>query len=455
VLNWTPVVIADFFLGTFFIVGGIWSLRTSENVKIRTIKYLKAVWITFAVYFYLQAISFLLLDLFWGRIYGIIGYVAMAFLIIAISYNYKDSLISIWLLVNIVFGFIAAYLAFTQPDAAKIEMVDGYYQVIWTGAFDLLATIIIIIFAFVYFLWIVITLLFSPYILRRYAFYYLIGGLFSMILSLIIYYFIESLFWTEISICFGLLICNYIIYKQPGILYILPFKAYRLTVFNKNGDILIKSVWSRTSSIDHIYDILKSTKSENLEKIKSSLYLPENNIGKSSNKFKLVGMIKDIKNPKGYKLSKDNNSKNIILEMRYPEILVYESKFIIVKFEVSKITTFLRDLVVQFSNEFDIEFREELENSIIEKEKYETGYQLINRYFYMFPSNIITSSKDSLLISPESFRIDKKLEKKISEIFPDENDFNFIKCEIQRAPKTTLKIVNKIWEEMQIEKERS
>ena len=79
-LNWTPVVIADFFLGTFFIVGGIWSLRTSENIKIKTIKYLKAVWLTFAVYFYLEAVSFLFLNLFLGLVYGLIGFAATSFL---------------------------------------------------------------------------------------------------------------------------------------------------------------------------------------------------------------------------------------------------------------------------------------------------------------------------------------------------------------------------------------
>ena len=101
-LNWTPVVIADFFLGTFFLVGGFWSLRTSENVKIKTIKYLKAVWLTLAIYFYLEAVSFLFLDLFWGRVYGIIGFIALAFLFVAISYNYKDSFFSVWLLIVII-----------------------------------------------------------------------------------------------------------------------------------------------------------------------------------------------------------------------------------------------------------------------------------------------------------------------------------------------------------------
>ncbi len=450
-LNWTPVVIADFFLGSFFLLGGLWSLRTSENVKIKTIKYLKAVWITLAIYFYMEAVSFLFLDLFWGRIYGIIGFVALAFLVIAISYNYKDSSISIWLLIVVVFGIIATYLAFTQPNAAKIEMRDGYYQVVWTGTFDLLATNIVPIFAIIYFIWVVITLVFSPFILRKYAFYYFVAIFFTTVIPVIIYYFIKSLFWTEICTGLGLLVCNYIIHKEPGILYILPFKPYRLTVLNKKGDILIKYVWSRTTLIDVIYDILASTESKNIEKTKKSLYLSEKKGGKLSIKIKLLEMIKEIKNPKGFKISYNNENKNTILEMKFPEILVNESQFIIVKFEVSKITKFLRDLIFQFSNEFEFQFREELKNSIIEKEKYERGYQFINQYFYMFPSNIIKSSKESLLISPESFLIEEELEKKIRLLFPEEEDFNFIKCEIQRAPEITLKTLNKIWEEKQNE----
>ncbi len=443
-LNWTPVVIADFFLGTFFLAGGLWSLRTSENVKIKTIKYLKAIWLTLAVYFYLEAVSFLFLDLFLGRIYALIGFAAMFFLIIAINYNYKDNFFSVWLLIVIIFGCIATYLAFTQPDAAKIEIVNGYYQVVWTGIFDILGKLIISLFAIVFFGWVVVTLLFSPYILRKYSFYFFIGAFITSIISLIIYYVLESLLWTEIFMCIGLICCNYIIYKEPGILYILPFKAYRLTVLNKNGDPLIKYVWSRTSSIDIIYDILKSTESKNLEKTRKHLFIPKMKIIS-----KLVGMIKEIKNPKGFKISQNKENENIILEMKFPEIIVFESQYIIIKFEVSKITKFLRDLIVQFSNEFEFQFRDELENSQIKIEKYERGYQFINKYFYMFPSNIITSSKESLLISSESFLIDEELEKRVRELFPKEEDYYFIKCELQRAPEITLKTINKLWEELQ------
>ena len=446
-LNWTPVVIVDFFLGTFFLVGGFWSLRTSENVRIKTIKYLKAVWITFAIYFYLEAVSFLFLDLFWGRIYALIGFIALAFLFVAISYNYKDSFFSVWLLIVIIFGCIATYLAFTQPNAAIIEKVDGYYKVSWTGTFDIIGQLILSLFAFVFFGWVVVTLLYSPYILRKYSIYFFIGAFITSIISQIIYYIIESLFWTEIIICIGLLCCNYVIHKEPGILYILPFKAYRITVLDKNGNILIKYVWSRTSSIDIIYNILLSTETKSLEKIKTNLYLSKMRDINSSKRLRLLRKIRESQNPKGFKISQDKENEKFMVEMKYPEVLVYESQLFIVKFEVSKITKFLRDLINQFSIEFEIEFRAELEHSSIEKEKYETGYQLIDKYFFMFPSNIITSSKDSFLISSESFRIDEELEEKIKTLFPEEEDFNFVKCELQRAPEITLKTINKIWEE--------
>jgi hypothetical protein len=247
--------------------------------------------------------------------------------------------------------------------------------------------------------------------------------------------------------CIGLLCCNYVIYKEPGILYILPFKAYRITVLDKNGNILIKYVWSRTSSIDIIYNILLSTETKSLEKIKTNLYLSKMRDINSSKRLRLLRKIRESQNPKGFKISQDKENEKFMVEMKYPEVLVYESQLFIVKFEVSKITKFLRDLINQFSIEFEIEFRDELEHSSIEKEKYETGYQLIDKYFFMFPSNIITSSKDSFLISSESFRIDEELEEKIKELFPEEEDFNFIKCEIQRAPEITLKTINKIWEE--------
>lgn len=140
-------------------------------------------WLTFAVYFYLEAVSFLFLNVFLGLVYGLIAFAAMSFLIIAISYNYKDRFFSVWLLIIIIFGCFATYLAFTQPDAAKIEMVNGYYQVVWTGTFDIIGQLILSLFAFVFFGWVVVTLLYSPYILRKYSIYFFIGAFITSMVS--------------------------------------------------------------------------------------------------------------------------------------------------------------------------------------------------------------------------------------------------------------------------------
>ena len=139
--------------------------------------------------------------------------------------------------------------------------------------------------------------------------------------------------------------------------------------------------------------------------------------------------------------------------MKYPEILIYEGRGIIVRFEVSKITHFLRDLIEQFTSEFEFQFGNELDKFAVEKEKHEEAYQLIEKYFFMFPSTIVTSPKESFLISSESFRIDEELETKIRELFPEEEDFNFVKDELQRAPEITLNSIDKILKEMQNEHE--
>ena len=452
-LNWTPLVIANIIHGSLVLVLGLWSLRYSENVKNKAINYLKATWITMAIIYYVHALSILFLDLFLGSIYGILGFVLMALLIIAISYNYRDRFLSIWLLIDILLGIIAVYVAFTQPDAVKIEMVDGYYRTIWTGNFQILSQLIIIGFSFTYLAWLGLTLFYSPYILRKYAFYMFFLVLIQLILSLFLFFYIEAIIWNIVIITIGLLIRSYIIHENPGLFYILPFKAYRLTVLNKNGDILIKYVWSRTSSIDLIYEILASTNSTTIEKMKNISMLSEESIEKSPRKLKLHDIVNELKYPKGYKFSHNRGNENITLEMKYPEILIYEGRSIIVKFEVSKITSFLRNLIEQFVNEFEIQFGEELDKFPVEKEKHEEAYQLIEKYFFMFPSTIVTSPKESFLISSESFRIDEELETKIRELFPEEEDFNFVKDELQRAPEITLNSINKIWKEMQNERE--
>ena len=452
-LNWTPIVIANFIQGSLIIVLGLWSLRYSESVKNKTIQYLKATWITLAIFYFMEALSFLYLDLFLGRIYGIIGFVLMALLIIAISYNYRDRFLSIWLLIDIAFGIIAIYLAFTQPNAAKIEIIDGYYRIVWTGFFEILATSIILVFSFSYLAWLAVTLFYSPYDLRKYAYYAFISLFFQLLLSIFLFFIIKDVVLSIVIACIGLLIRSYVIHENPGLFYILPFKAYRLTVLNKNGDILIKYVWSRTSSIDLIYEILASTESTTIEKMKNISILSEESIEKSPRKLKLHDIVNELKYPKGYKISHNKGNENVTLEMKYPEILIYEGRSIIVKFEVSKITSFLRNLIEQFVNEFEFQFGEELDKFPVEKEKHEEAYQLIEKYFFMFPSTIVTSPKESFLISSESFRIDEELETKIRELFPEEEDFNFVKDEIQRAPEITLNSIDKIWKEMQNELE--
>jgi len=450
-LNWTPLVIADIILGSLILVLGLWSLRYSENVKNKAINYLRATWITMAIRYYVQAGSILFLNLLWGMIYGLLGFVLMGFLIISISYNYRDRFLSIWLIIDIAFGIIAAYVAFIQPDAVKIEMVDGYYRTIWTGYFQIISQLVIIAFALIYIAWLGLTLFYSPYILRKYAFYVFIVIVFQFILNIFLFFFIEAIIWNIIIITIGLLIRSYIIHENPGLFYILPFKAYRLTILNKKGDILIKYVWSRTSSIDMIYEILTSTESKNIEKLKGISVLFEESIEKSPRKSKLREIVNELKYPRGYKISHNKGNENVTLEMKYPEILIYEGRSIIVKFEVSKITTFLRELIEQFVNEFEIQFGEEMDKFPEEKEKHEEAYQLMEKYFFMFPSTIVTSPKESFLISSESFHIDEDLENKIRELFPEEEDFNFVKDELQRAPEITLNSIDKIWKEMQNE----
>ncbi|MHA1467473.1 MAG: hypothetical protein ACTSP6_05275, partial [Promethearchaeota archaeon] len=285
----------------------------------------------------------------------------------------------------------------------------------------------------------------------KYAFYVVIVLIFQFILNLFINFFIGAFILNIVVITIGLLIRSYIFHENPGLFYILPFKAYRLTVLNKKGDILIKYVWSRTSSIDLLYEILTSTESKNIEKLKNkSLHSEKTNV-KPTLKVKYDELVKEIKYPKGYKISHNKGNENVTLEMKYPEILIYEGRSIIVKFEVSKITTFLRDLIEQFVNEFELQFGDDLDKFPVEKEKSEEAYQLMEKYFFMFPSTIVTSPKESFLISSESFNIEEELEHKIRELFPEDEDFNFVKDELQRAPEITLNSINKLWKEMQNE----
>ncbi|MFX1257415.1 MAG: hypothetical protein ACFFAN_06135 [Promethearchaeota archaeon] len=423
-LNWTPEVIVDLLIGLAFLIGGFFSFKTSSNNKIKTLLFLRLVWFCLSAYFLFEGISYLILSTFLARIFAIIAFPATIFLILAINYNLKDSFNSINLIPIFILGTLLCYLAF-QPDAVKIVVEDGYLTIVWTGLFNIIGILFLVIFSSCFFYWALKTWIHAPFEIKKEASLFLFGAVIANIVSHIFYFLI---FWipsfillSNFSVLIGLSICNIIIKKEPKILYILPFTPYRIIVYDRNGFPLFDYDW---------------TKSNISESLFSGFII---SIQKMSKEIINMGGLLDIRLKKGI-------------------LILHDSKFITVGLVISKSSKFLIDSIKKFSYEFEEKFEKQLIESCKDTSKFEQANLLIEKYFSIFPSRLISKNNNDLFLSKDYYKIPPDLDNILKKILKDEKEYEYIKCEIQRSPKRTfsefLNLYNELIEEIyQLNKE--
>ena len=149
-----------------------------------------------------------------------------------------------------------------------------------------------------------------------------------------------------------------------------------------------------------------------------------------------------------------------ILEIHLKDavIIFYESEAVRVGLFVSKASKLLREILTKFAREFEIRFKSILEADSINSVDFSSANELIDKYFSIFPSRLIDEEKKPLFLSKQVYKIPAELETKLKEIVKDEQEFNTIKCEIQRSfqqqlPSEFLALVEELKDEMAEEEE--
>lgn len=393
-LNWTPEVIVDFINGLLFLIGGLFCFKKKILKENKTKFYLKLVWISLSLFFIFEGLSYLLLNTTLGTFYAILTVLATIFLLMAINYNYKEKFHSKSLYMVFILGGFLIFLAF-QPNAAQIVLEYGYYTIIWLGLFNVIGIIFIFIFSILFFVWVLITWLNAPYEIKREANYYFLSALLCSIVPNIIYIFtfwIPSLILlVDIFLFIGLFGCNIVIAYEPKILYILPFKPKVLYVRDSNGTILFTYRWANIKSgiLDQVLIYSNKIKSEEL--------------------------------------------KVIDISVNYDRLILYKTPSFEVGLLISKVSEYLKHIVVEFTQDFEKIFNVFLEKKEFEKDNFINTYELIEKYFNIFPSRLIENNKQNFLISKQYYDLSSKIQEKVHEIFPKKEEFEFFKCEIQRS----------------------
>ena len=398
VLNWTPSVIADLIAALILFTCAILTKITPRIKKIRSLFFFRLFLIGYSIHFLFFALSNLYLNVFYDQLSLIFFFPTAIFLIIGINYLMREVIFSYTLL--FIFGgcILLLYLAF-QPGLIQIQVMSGYSAISEQGLLDIVYSLLTAMMGVKLFYWGLKTRINAPLTIKREANLFLFGMILAMI-SIPIYIFFLKPYNNIIGdiICgIGAFILSFAFIREPKLLYILPFTIHRIIIKDRKGHGLFDYDWSELDIKEPIF----------------------------------TGFINAVQ-----LMSKEVMHLGGVLSIDLSEgiLILNESEYITVGLIASKSSKLLKDSLIGFSKDFEEKFQKELKKSIIDKKKYITAFELIEKYFSNFPYKIIKSKKQPLLLSGKLLKLPLELDNKLRSIFPDEYEYDVIKTELIKSP---------------------
>ncbi|NHI91761.1 MAG: hypothetical protein EAX96_04595 [Candidatus Lokiarchaeota archaeon] len=304
---------------------------------------------------------------------------------------------------------LLVFLSFSGNNAIIIEEA-GFLTITWTGLFNIIAISFYFFMAFILAFFGIKLFYHSPYELKKESKINLLGSILAGPVNISLYAFtlIEPIFiyLADSIFVIGLILITFIIIKEPKILYILPFIPYNLIILNSNKEEVFNQIWTQSK--------------ENQLVLKEFL--------------KFAEKITDTKDP---------NRKNriITIDMNFSTILINVRMNYMICLAISNSSKLVKQLLLKFSDGFEFQIR----SSSISEVNF---LLLMDKYFSIFPSRLITSKNQSLLFSPDHVKIPPELDEKLKEIIKDEDEYKRIKCDYQRSPKSVSKEFLELYEEL-------
>ncbi len=400
VLNWTPEVIVEIFTSAIILSATVLMYITPRTKKIKSLFYIRLGLFFMGMLFALDLLANLFLNTLLSRICGLMLFPSAALFAIGINYTIKETYNSIFLIIVAGLGVLYCYLAF-QPGAIGFEFEGGHLSVNWIGLYEAVGSFFIFFVGSASFYWGLKTWLNAPFLIKREALIFFMGTVINGPLTLIIYLFY---YWNPIFILFAyattglgnLIVCIGIL-KEPKLLYILPFTVNRIVVRDRERNPLFSHDWSRSSLNESIFiGFLNAVQLMSEEVIN-------------------MGRLLDIKSEEGI-------------------LTLYKSELISVGLVASKYSKLLRECVLQFTQDFEQKFERELKKQVWDIAQYEGAFELIEKYFSNFPSHVISSRNQPLLLSSKYVKRVGELDNKLRKMFPDEKEYENIRNEMQKSP---------------------
>ena len=412
VLNWTPAVIADIITGLLIFIIGILTKITPRIKKNRSLFFIRLWLIGYSIHFLLFALSNLYLNVFFDQLSLIIFIPSAIFLIIGINYLMKEVIFSYTLLFIFGGGILLFYLTF-QPGLIQIQMHSGILSINEQGLLEIVYNLITTMMGVYLFHWGLKTWINAPLMIKREASLFLFGIIISMI-SIPTYIILPepyNIIIGDLIMALGIFSFTFAFIKEPKLLYILPFTIHRILVKDRKGYGLFDHDWSESSIKEPIFTGFI------------------NAVQLMSEEVMHIGGVLSIDLADGI-------------------LILNESEYITVGLVASKSSKLLRDSLIGFSKDFEQKFQRQLKKKIIDQKEYMAAYELIEKYFSNFPSKLIKSRKQPLLLMTKYKEIPIALENKLRDIIKDKSKFQMIKEELMNSPYGVLPTFFDLYEKL-------
>ena len=246
------LVLSTLITGTLVAIGGIITFIYAFRRKNRLIFLFSAMWLMYAVFWFIDAAAHYLYSIPLMALAIVPQLIGVPCIIIFIELSTKEHVSPIKFSILIIIEALVFIITFYVPN--NWEIIPGY-GIHNKGILRIVQIIYLFYFMIFYVLWSFRTWRKAPADLKRLTSYLLFGStIFSIVTGVL--YAIGSLIKTFNAIGFfingiGAFITILVILKDPRIIYILPFKAYRILVVDTIASVaLFKYDWAKAGEVE-------------------------------------------------------------------------------------------------------------------------------------------------------------------------------------------------------------
>ncbi|MFX0082178.1 MAG: hypothetical protein ACFE94_10545 [Candidatus Hodarchaeota archaeon] len=240
--------------GVFVGVGGLITCFYALKRKNRIIFLFSAMWLLYAVFWFIDAAAHYYYSTLLMAFAIVPQLIAVPCIIVFIELSRKERVSPLKITILFILELVLLSVTFLLPESENYDVIQGY-GVHNIGILRIIQVIFLLYFVFQYFIWTIQTWKKAPPKFKRLATWLLFGStLFSIVTVLM--YAVGGVIKVFNSLAFftngiGAFITIIVILKDPKIIYILPFKAYRILVLDTNeGIALFRYDWAEIGKVE-------------------------------------------------------------------------------------------------------------------------------------------------------------------------------------------------------------